>query len=120
MDKRVDPEWPQDDPPRCSLCGLTACDCADLAALVATPPLLPVTVAPNPCPVCHRNKRDCVCASHAVHRERSYDVKMRAGARSLSRPFSPEYVEALVQEGLHHYYGRDAEGLERWLRQVLP
>lgn len=73
------------------------------------------------CPVCHRGVLACICKSHV-------DVKARVisdesdGLRCLDgrRPYTKAQVDLLVSEGLALYYNRDAEGLQRFLRRVIP
>lgn len=74
---------------------------------------------PDPCGVCRRAKSACICASHTPlrHLDATADVSVM---RVVRRPYPQEHIEVLVNEGMHHYYNRDAEGLARWLRRHLP
>jgi hypothetical protein len=57
---------------------------------------------PPPCAGCHRPTAACICRSHVA-------ISHNATAA----------VDKQVQEAMHHYYNRDAEGLERFVRRLL-
>ena len=76
------------------------------------------TVVGDVCNVCHRHVALCICKSHhdvRVMNDGGLETPMRP-----ARPYSKQYIETLVNEAMLHYYQRDAEGLARWIRRVLP
>jgi hypothetical protein len=75
----------------CRECGKPGCECR-----VGTDDL------PPPCAACHRPVAACICKSHVA-------ISHNATAA----------VDKHVQEAMRHYYNRDAEGLERFVRRLL-
>lgn len=84
-----------------------------------------VTMAPpapsgEVCPVCRRAPLACICRSHVDFTPPPVSENGDVARCVKGRPFTKAHIETLVAEGLTHYYNRDAEGLARWLRRVLP
>lgn len=95
----------------CDKCGLVGCDCAARAAVQAK--------QEDVCKVCRRSELRCICLSHHhvpdIHDE---TIERREHTKQATER-TPHYVESQVQEALHYYYQRDAEGLARWVRRRL-
>jgi hypothetical protein len=91
----------------CAKCKSDPCECA--GALVVR------TIGEGVCAVCRR--KACICESHV-----SVRIVADLGSTKLeaSRPYSDAHIALMVNEAMHHYYNRDAEGLKQWLRRALP
>lgn len=91
----------------CKKCRSDPCECEGK----------PLKQTGDVCMVCRRHRALCICTSHHPVRTMADPEATTAKPR---RPYSPAYIETLVNEAMLHYYQRDAEGLARWLRRVLP
>jgi hypothetical protein len=78
--------------------------CKECGAAGCTYCLEPVQKQPGPCPVCHRPMEGCICRSH--HQTVESDSTRKA-------------AEAAVNQAMLHYYNRDAQGLARFIRELV-
>lgn len=118
----------------CKKCGMVGCDC-DAVTRAAPSACKKCRGSPcecegrqlrrlvgerQVCVVCRRQQPDCICRSHVSAPQSRGDPHLAAATAAESRQlFTAGQVNSMVIEALNFYYNRDAEGLQRWLRQLL-
>lgn len=117
----------------CQSCGLIGCGCSEHADLKESFAHLCKKCSTEPCScdskpmktslgdvclACRRHVSLCICASH--HPVKTIMADQGSAPTRPKRPFDDHHIDRMVNEAMNYYYQRDADGLGRWLRRVLP